>query len=336
MAGAKKISSAFLIGLFVMIGSALIIGSIIWLGANQFLKERRFYSTYFMGSVEGLEKGRPVKYLGVPVGNIAEVRVAPDGKLIEVVMQIDKNVELNDSLRVKSEMANIAGGKFLQLFYPTSSKYDSLCPNLSFKPQYPVIRSAPSGIDEIEIAAREIIGDIKKMRFEEISDQTINFLANTSRFFENDQLYSIVSKIDTAGSKTNHILTRIDTAAARANYILAKIDSMRVTNNLNLASDEVLKTAKYLKAFSEKLDNEAGNLKIPQRLDGAFAKYDTAMMNLNKAMALLSFRADNIIFNASETIYDLKNTQKQLRKSLRAINEAPSQTLFSNPPPIEK
>lgn len=336
MANSKKLSSSFLIGLFVMIGSALIVGAIIWLGANQFLKERRFYATYFVGSVEGLEKGRPVKYLGVPVGNVAEVRVAPDGKLIEIIMQIDKNVELNDSLRVKSEMANIAGGKFLQLFYPSSARYDSLCPKLNFTPQYPVIKSAPSGFDEIEIAAREIIGDIKRMRFEEISDQTINFLETTSNFFANDELFSIITKVDTAGSKANSILSRVDTAVHQANRLLARIDSMRVINNINVASDEILQTAKYLKTFSEKLDNEAGNLKIPKRLDAAFAKYDSAMISLNKALALLSVRADNVIFNASETIYDLKNTQKQLRKALRAINESPSQTLFSEPPPYEK
>ncbi|MFW5662264.1 MAG: MlaD family protein, partial [Bacteroidota bacterium] len=88
----KKVSSPFLIGLFVITGVIIMVSLLIWFGATKFMEEQTFYVTYFDGSVEGLQKGTPVKYLGVPSGSIQGIEIAPDGKLIEVIMQIDKNI----------------------------------------------------------------------------------------------------------------------------------------------------------------------------------------------------------------------------------------------------
>ena len=118
----RKITSAFFIGLFVISGTLIAIGAVIWLGASRFFEERNIYVTYFDGSIEGLESGSAVKYLGVEVGNVSKIGVAPDGKLIEVLFQIDKKIGVTDNLRVKLEIIGISGRKFLQLHFPGERK----------------------------------------------------------------------------------------------------------------------------------------------------------------------------------------------------------------------
>jgi ABC-type transporter Mla subunit MlaD len=179
----RKINSSFLIGLFVVTGTIILVGFLIWMGATQFLKEQTFYVTYFDGSIEGLEPGSAVKYLGVPCGRVQKVQVAPDGMLVEVIMNIDEKITISDSLRVKAEMAGIAGGKFLQLFIPTDPQMFEMNPKITFKPPYTLIKSAPSGIEEITLAARDVMTNIMKLQFAEISKGTINFLDATTKFF---------------------------------------------------------------------------------------------------------------------------------------------------------
>ncbi len=160
----RRVSSPFLIGLFVILGTIVIIGVAIWLGSSQFMQENVKYVTYFDGSVEGLEKGSPVKYLGVPVGTISDIRVAEDGRLIEVIMSVDMHIKVNDSLRVKSELAGIAGAKFLQLHYPSDIEMMEINPKIAFEAPHSVIKSAPSGFDEIEIAARSVMNELMKSK----------------------------------------------------------------------------------------------------------------------------------------------------------------------------
>ena len=93
MARKNKFTGAFLIGIFVLTGLVILIATVIWLGKTQFMEESKLYVTYFDGSVEGLEKGSPVKYLGVPVGTVDKIKVAPDGKLVEIVMQIESTLD---------------------------------------------------------------------------------------------------------------------------------------------------------------------------------------------------------------------------------------------------
>ena len=101
----KRVSNAFMIGLFVIVSTVVLIGAVIWLGANKFFKENIYFVTYFDGSIEGLENGSAVKYQGVPVGSVSKIELAPDGKLVQVTMQIKRKIDLRDNMRVKLEWA---------------------------------------------------------------------------------------------------------------------------------------------------------------------------------------------------------------------------------------
>jgi phospholipid/cholesterol/gamma-HCH transport system substrate-binding protein len=155
-----KNGSPFLIGIFVLSAIVLSVSVIIWLGANQFLKERVFYVTYIDGSVEGIEKGSAVKYQGVPCGKIDDIKVAPDGRLVEIIMQIDDKIKINENLRVRTALAGLAGGKFLELHYPENPEMALLHPPLNFRKPYPVINSAPSSLAEISIAAQKVMNNL--------------------------------------------------------------------------------------------------------------------------------------------------------------------------------
>lgn len=318
----RRSFSPFLIGLFVIIGTLSIIGVVIWLGATQFFKENEYYSTYFSGSVGGLEVGSAVKYMGVPVGSVKKVAVAPDGKLIEVIMTIDRKLKLESNIRVKAEMSGIAGGKYLQLFYTGDSSTLNAYPYLSFKPEFVVIKSSPSGIEEIETAARDVMGKLMQIRYKEVADEIINFLQTTNDFFKNEELLGII--------------TGLNDASVKINSILARADSSNIINYLTLTSQKLLNTSNKLENFADSLNYQIRDLELSNRLDKAFFQYDSLVVQIRGLANSLGYRLDNSIFGLDETLTEIRATNKQLQKTLKAYRDNPGQLLLSTPPPPEK
>ena len=318
----RRVSSPFLIGLFVTIGTVMIIVVIIWLGSSQFLKENVKYVTYFSASVEGLEKGSPVKYLGVPVGTIAKIKVAKDGKLIEVIISIDKSLEIKDKLRAKSELAGFAGTKFLQLHYPSDKDMLNIYPKHDFQAPYPVIKSSPSGIQEIEIAARTIMNEFLKLEVKKINDNTIEFLKASTDFFNSEEL--------------KNILTGVEDASNELTSILRKADTSNILLNLELASENMAQTTELLETFAERLNEKLENMNLEGRVDNAFANVDTLLLHMHNILGVLGFRSESVLLTLNETLHALKKTNLELRKSLGVISDHPSSIFLSDPPPLEE
>ena len=67
----------FRLGLFVLVGLALIVAGVVVLGAGALLRPTILAETYFNESVQGLDVGAPVKYLGVEIGKVSWIGFVP-------------------------------------------------------------------------------------------------------------------------------------------------------------------------------------------------------------------------------------------------------------------
>src|SRR5690242_4035924 len=85
----KKKSLYFAVGSFVTMGTLAAVAMVLWLGVSKYLRSGVKYVTYFNESVQGLQVDSAVKYRGVEVGNVEKIRVAPDNKLIEVLIKVN-------------------------------------------------------------------------------------------------------------------------------------------------------------------------------------------------------------------------------------------------------
>lgn len=318
----RKLSSPFLIGLFVLLGSAIMVGTIIWLGANQFLKERNYYVSYFNQSIQGLDVGSPVKYQGVNCGNINEINIAPDGKLVEVVMQIDPKVKINEHMVVKLMFAGLAGGKYIELHYAKDGADISEIPELNFKAPYQVIPTTASGFEEMTLAAEEVVNRLKTMEFKRISDNINKFLESSTEFLDNEELYTIVSDLSESSARLNSILEQADTSKAIA--------------NITETSAQLLETAHDIDIIVDSLGTQINEMNLPGYMTKIYAQYDTAMTTTNNVINMVGFRSENVLFSLTETFEELRETNKALQKTLRSITDNPSQVFLSEPPPPEK
>lgn len=318
----SKISSPFLIGLFVIIGVGLIISVIIWLGANQFLKEQVYYVTYFDSSVEGLEQGSPVKYQGVPAGNVADINVAPDSVLVEVIMRIDQNIRINKALRVQQTMSGLTGGKFLQLLYPENSDSTREIRSLPFKTPYKYIIATPSSLEETMIAAREVVNNLKDLQINKLNSKIIQFLDEYRNFIQSKEIASIIENISNSTNRIENILVSADTSD--------------IIRNLEFSTEQLVKSSNEVINITKNLNNQVKDMKLPEYIDKMYLRYDSTMVTADNTIKDVNYRAQNFLIELNLIIDELKQTNDDLQKSLRAISDAPSQIFLSDPPPKEK
>lgn len=100
----KKISPG-LIGLFVVVGVALSVGAVALLGSGALFRDTTSFVLLFPGSVDGLEIGAPVKFRGVTIGSVSDVRLAlEDARTSEPRLPVFIEID-NKKLRSKGAVA---------------------------------------------------------------------------------------------------------------------------------------------------------------------------------------------------------------------------------------
>lgn len=319
--GKSKISSSFFIGLFVIVAIGVLVGTLFWLGANEFFKQKSIYVTYFDSSIQGLEKGSPVKYLGVPVGNVSNVAISPNGKYIEVEMQLDPKVSITPEMRIKSEFSGIAGGKFLQIFKPEKGQNFPTM-SLGFKPPHPVIQSAPSGIDEIAIAAKQVMENLMQIEFSKISFELIQLMANFNSLLTDSGIRNSINNVEIATKNFSTFFNQLDTTHVVDNFI-------NTSYNIANSADQLLATVNELKKKVEQVD-------IGPFLDKVYYDYDTTMKTVNNTIRKVSLRTDLLILSLNSLIEDIRKTNQELRNSLQTLQDDPSNIFLVRPPKEEK
>lgn len=318
---AKNKGNAFFIGLFVILGSLILIGVIIWLGATQFLQEQTYYVTYFDTSVEGLSKGTSVKYQGVPCGRITQINVAPDGRLIEVVMQIDSRIVINDSMRIKSELSGLAGGRFLQIFFP-KPEIANITPEINFEVPYRLIKSSPSGFEEITLATQQVINNLLELDVYNISKGLVKFLDNSNKLISNKELYEIIRNLN----ESSKLLVSI----------AEKVDNSNVFSNTSTTSVLLLETAQNLQNMVDSLNNQIIMMDLPGLSQNITSKYDSLIFKTGSSISNIALRSESAIITAQETLEQLKLTNRNLQKTLRALSDNPSSIFLTEPPKKER
>ena len=137
-----------LIGIFVTLGVLLGVVAIIWVGATSYFQKGETYISYFDESVQGVQKDSAVKFRGVDVGRVEDIRVAPDNRLIGVVMKINMRGELPRNGVAQLKAAGITGIMFVELDLKKPGEPD-LSPKIDFPSEYPIIPTRPSEIQRL-------------------------------------------------------------------------------------------------------------------------------------------------------------------------------------------
>lgn len=260
-------ASKFKIGLFVVSGLLLGVVVFVWLGSSRYFQDSKTVVAYFMESVQGLESDSPVKYRGVPVGRVKAIRMAPDARLIEVLMSLNRSFKLNEDLGVKINLLGLTGQKYLEM---DNFRADQIREQitLDFTPRYPVIPTYPSDIREIGNALENLFQKVKGVDLERVTNNLIRISARLDKMLSDPKIDNTFVDAAETLREMKEISRKLNDELSRNQPIKAMTKTLEKANDFLQVGSEAAKSAdrmirrsdNNLNLLTQKLDRSADNL----------------------------------------------------------------------------
>jgi phospholipid/cholesterol/gamma-HCH transport system substrate-binding protein len=316
----------FSVGLFILGGTSVALVALIWLGVTRYFEKGHLYVTYFNESVQGLEKDGPVKYRGVTIGRVESIGVAPDSKLIKVVLNVEPGIVLDSNIVAQLKNVGITGSMFIELDQRKESEPDQ-SPSLSFPSEYPIVASKPAEMSELLRGLDEVLSKIKALDLEGIVGRIKLDLDLVDHVIQQADVPGIAQK---AGKTLDQMNLIMDTQ--RWDQILKSLN--KTLESANSAISRADKTF----AQAESIMADKGAV-----IRGALEDFREAVRNANvfleKASSLAGGADDTLSEMRSHlvtTSRNLETASETLNRLLETIADQPSQILFGQPPPARR
>ncbi|MBC7963689.1 MAG: MCE family protein [Steroidobacteraceae bacterium] len=303
---ARKKSLYFVVGFFVTVGTIAAVALILWLGASKYLRKGVKYVTYFDESVQGLQVDSAVKYRGVEIGSVDKIRVAPDDRLIEVVIKADLRKGTESLLVSQLKSAGITGIVFVELDNRDPKKPDR-SPRFTFKAEYPVIPSQQSDTARIFSEIDDVYKEIIKIDFEGISNGLKGTLKSVETTLSNPRINSILANSDS-------VLVGLDKTVQLTNM---RLEDRKLDEILLETRGAVTDARKLIKSVKDELQ--------------ALKLADTGV-KVNRMVEGLEKKSRAISSELEATSENLRQTTDTLDQLLERVKTTPSDLLFSKPP----
>ncbi|MBN1103453.1 MAG: MCE family protein [Deltaproteobacteria bacterium] len=318
----------FAVGLFLTSGIGIAVISLIWLGMSRFLEKGQYYVTYFNESVQGLDRDSPVKYRGVPVGRVDRIEVAPDSRLIQVVMKMDKEQTLDRDIVARLKAVGITGSMFVELDRRNPDEPD-LSPALSFPSEYPIVASKPSEIGQILQGIDEVIKKVNRVDFEGIGRKIEQNLNRIDQAITDADVKGLSKSVEASLARMRRIFE-----SEKWEAVLASAEKASQSLNSLMGKGE------------STLDDVRGILDGKQEvIRAALDDFRKAMENAN----VLLERGTSLVSGTDDTLSHLKKhliatgqnlerASEKLDRVIELLSHQPSQLLFGDAPaprPVE-
>jgi phospholipid/cholesterol/gamma-HCH transport system substrate-binding protein len=150
-----------IVGAFVLALSVAIVGGVLWISSGRAARKNYdTYLAYFTESVSGLNRQAPVKYRGVDVGSVREIRLDPsDPQRVQLVLAIERGVPIKEDTVAVLSVQGLTGIAFLDL-EGGSRESPLLAPKEAGG--YPVISTRPSLLRRLDTEVSALVADVSQ------------------------------------------------------------------------------------------------------------------------------------------------------------------------------
>ena len=302
-------------GIFVSLSLVLLILMLFYFGLSEMFVRRAKAVTCFSESVQGLSVGSEVKFCGVRVGEVTDIAILSQEKLIKVDMAIElkhcKGVgesgdaeirdisfrdfmekEMNEGLRCRLEFQGITGMKYVSLDYFSNSGKIPVAPVEVREEGAFYIPSVSSTFKDILVALTNAVDRISKMKFEKLFGEMENVLREL-----NDRL------ADPAVKNSLNNISRLTANLERSTGNVARVFDERRMEKLVSVFEQNLVNYNRL---AKQLDKISKDMKLPESAAG-FREMTAAVIEIRQEMAAT-------LLKLNETLEALCSLTEQLRR----------------------
>ena len=316
------------LGLFMVVSVTALAVLLFLLGGRKLFQPTYTFETYFAESVAGLEVGAPLRYRGVPLGEVAEIvdsaaeyeRDVPLAKRRSYIvvrarvslsaveaLQVERDAPelIKLGLRAQTQLAGITGQQFLALDYLDPAKYPPL--EFDWTPKHQYLPSAPSRTGEILAKAQVFLANLSEVDIKKLDENLNELLVNL-----NDKVGEL--PVAQLSADAHDVLRNANATLVRAQPLVA---------DLKQSVDNPAVITRSLRGVADRGE-----------LEHTITHIDETIERLNGLMA------DNQ-YDVRLIVRDLRKTVENLRELSATIKRYPAGALIGGPPervrlPVEK
>jgi phospholipid/cholesterol/gamma-HCH transport system substrate-binding protein len=300
-----KDTNYVVVGAFVLLVIGIAVSFVYWYTDQRDKHTYRRYEIYYDGTVAGLTAGSPVRYLGVDVGKVARITLEPpDRKRVEVIADIEEHAPIDARTTALLSLQGVTGLLFIDLEEDPNSAASGPLPKGQ---RYPVIRSAPSDLDELlrslPALAKHAIDLVDHMD-QVFSDENVRNLKVTlaNARVASERTPVLLHEIEDLVANLRRTSDEVDAAAA---------DFHRATND---AAPDLKVTLANIRRISEALESSSDHLN------------DFIVEN---EPALSRFTGQGLP-ELERLLHESRDTVRDIRDLSRSLKQNPAELLYES------
>jgi len=334
-------ASPTMIGGFVLGAIALAVVGVSVFASQSLFRTQTTLISYFDESVNGLDVGAPVKFKGVPIGQVSEIQVRLDLQeetfQVPVLYRIDvapvtnvagRSVNLADpevlqrqvdeGLRAQLQMESLLTGKlYIELTFTDDPTAVAAVGGDAPYPEVPTLLSPMARIGE---EASGLVSDLRRFDVNTINQNLVELLVTANRKIDklnvaaiNDSLLQTIRSVQTLAEapEIRRALDDVPRIAARLDTTLADVQVL--ARSLN---DAVPSTARSLDATTDEL----------------IATLDALQQTMQDTRQMLSTDS-GIGYRVEDALANLSEAAEALRVLAVSLERDPSMFIRGKEPP---
>jgi phospholipid/cholesterol/gamma-HCH transport system substrate-binding protein len=299
-----------LIGALVLFAIGLILAFVYWMLQPKQDDEVKKYLMYFEESVLGLNLDAPVKYRGISVGKVTELKINPNNsEQVEVTVTILSTTPIKVDTAAKLTAQGITGLSYINL-----SMGDHKSPKLvKTDNRYPVIRTVPSFFEDFEKSfgtvstklsqtltkTEQLLNDKNQEQITLLLISTANFMQRLEKLLDDRTIQSVQNTIYNLESSTD-----------KFDKLLPKVDSF-VDTSVN---------------WEHNISNSFESIMT------SYLGIKGSMLEIKRAVASGEFNvkaiSDDVMPNINNTLLEMQNLMIKLGDTVNQYERSPGDILF--------
>ncbi len=310
------------LGIFFIISIVALLSILGYFTARHLLEPKNtYYVAYYDVSVSGLETGSPVKYMGINIGSISDIRINPeDFNSIIVELSIRPDVPIKEDAVADIVSIGITGLKTIEI-RGGSHEADYLEEHEFIKPGVSFADDITGKAEVIALKTEQVLNNLQAFTHPENMEKITTTIENISDLAINAN--SLVTKADEMVEENRADIRETVLAVNEISYQLGKT-SKDLENSIARVNQIM---------YSDTVDQVLGNLR-----DISLTLKEANLKNLIENFAELTEQTQRLLANIdddidrsskdlAENMQLLKVTLENLSETSRQINENPSMLL---------
>ncbi len=327
-----------IVGLFVILVTIAGIMFAGWLYNDSSSQQTKRYKIHFSESVDGLNVGNEVRYMGVKVGQVEATYLLPEQPdKVGVTIRIDAGTPIYNKTVAVLRTQGVTGLSYINLVTHKAADKQPMTRNLPIdsKTQLPVINSAPSefgglmqalpklqsDLNDLISGANQALNQKNLQTFSAILQHINQLVTDANRVFSDENINNLSTLLENLNQTTEaapQLVADLRKTSKKLNHLVSSMDELINSNKENVKNSvtELQHTLKNVSAMTRRYSQLAVQLK------------QMAKTNEEAVNELVTSGG----YDLKQLLVESKRTATAIRRLSEKLEKNPSQIIYESKP----